>query len=46
MREGMAVLGLIFGFIVILTLLGGGTFNLGTGRSGPFATFGYTGAYR
>lgn len=45
-REAYAILGLIIGTIVLLTLLGGGSFLLGTSRGGPYASVGYTGAYR
>lgn len=45
-NEAVVILGAIFGFVVLLTILGGGNVSFGTGRSGPFAQFGYSGAYR
>lgn len=43
MREVVTILGGIAALIIALTLLGRGNFNLGTGKAGPFASFGYTG---
>ncbi len=46
MREVVTILSGIAALVIVLTLLGGGSFSLGTGRGGPFASFGYSGAYR
>lgn len=46
MKDVILILGGMAAVVVGLTLLGGGNFELGTGRSGPFASFGYTGPYR
>lgn len=45
MKEMLAIASGIAALVIALTLLGGGNFSLGTGRQGPWASFGYTGAY-
>jgi hypothetical protein len=45
-KEGMAIAGGIVMLIIGLTLLGGGSFNLGTGSAGPYASFGFKGPYQ
>lgn len=42
----MAVVGGMAALVVALTVLGGGDFGLGTGRGGPYASFGFKGPYR
>lgn len=43
MREVAAVLGGMAAVVIVLTVLAGGDFGLGTGPAGPYAAFGYKG---
>jgi hypothetical protein len=42
-REALAVIGTLVGLIIFLTLVSGGTINLGTSPQGPFFGLGYKG---
>lgn len=45
MRDIIVVLGGIAALVIVLTLIGGGSVDVGTGRTGPYANFGYRGPY-
>jgi hypothetical protein len=45
MKEAVALAGGIVMLILALTLLGNGSFSLGTGAAGPYASFGFKGPY-
>lgn len=42
-KEAVALIGTLVGLIIVLTLVSGGTLNLGTSPSGPFFGLGYKG---
>ena len=42
-KEALVVLGSLVGLIIALTLISGGTLNLGTSPQGPFFGLGYRG---
>ena len=42
-KEAIAVLGALIGLVIVLTLVSGGTLNLGTSPNGPFFGLGYKG---
>jgi hypothetical protein len=42
-KTALAVLSALVGIVVVLTILTGGRFSLGTSPSGPSATFGFVG---
>ena len=43
MKEAMAVFGALIGAVVVLTLLTGGKFSLGTSPAGPNFSVGFAG---
>ncbi len=43
MKEAIVVLGALVGVIVAFTVLSGGSLNLGTSTTGPYANFGFKG---
>lgn len=42
-KEALVVLGSLVGLVIVLTLISGGTLNLGTSPQGPFFGLGYKG---
>jgi len=42
-KEAIALIGTLVGLIIVLTLVSGGTLNLGTSPNGPFFGLGYKG---
>jgi len=42
-KEAVVILGSLIGIIIALTLISGGTLNLGTSPQGPFFGLGYKG---
>ncbi len=42
-KEAVALIGTLVGLIIVLTLVSGGTLNLGTSSRGPFFGLGYKG---
>ena len=42
-KEAVALIGTLVGLIIVLTLVSGGTLNLGTSPNGPFFGLGYKG---
>ena len=42
-KEAVALIGTLVGLIIVLTLVSGGSLNLGTSSNGPFFGLGYKG---